>query len=234
MKRTSIILIGFCVLGFWMQSAEAANLQLTRIQLRFENNRATLTVKNRQPDVQAFADILFTGTGLLQGYWQVDGRLIAHVNKHLVPGKKVTLSTPLKPALPTFSEGPHIVMFVVNRPAQPIPFPKALYYVVPGETPNVATVNLTQPLSESEIDPLQTTFQWEGQPKVATYLIEFIDDNPQKPLFSAITEKPEYVLPQPVLKYSFAKNQHYFWRVRSFDASYNVIGESEIRELRLK
>jgi hypothetical protein len=229
-----MIFISLCVLGFWMHSAVAANLQLTRIQLRFENNRATLTVKTRQPDVQAFADIHFTGTGLLKGYWQVDGRLIAHVNKHLVPGKKVTLATPLKPALPTFSEGPHIVMFVVNQPAQPIPFPKALYYVAPGETPNVAAVNLAQPLSGSEFDPLQTTFQWESQPKAVTYLIEFIDDNAQKPLFSAITEKPEYALPQPVLKYYFTKSQTYFWRIKGFDVSHALIGESSVWEFILK
>jgi len=233
-KAIKIFLAGVSGLCLWVQASQAANLQLTRIQLYFENNRATLTVKSRQPNVQAFVDINFSGKGILRGYWQVDGRIITQVNKNLGPGKKVTLATPQKPALPTFSEGPHIVMFVVDQPVQPIAFPKALYYVIPGEAPTVAAIQLTLPQAGSEVDALQTTFQWEAQPKAETYLIEFIDDNARKPLFSAITERPEYGLPQPVLKYYFAKNQTYFWRVKSFDASHNVVGESPVRELRLK
>jgi hypothetical protein len=213
---------------------QAAGLQLTRIQLRFENNRAMITVKSNQADVQAYADILFTGTGLLKGYWQVDGRVISHVDRHVVPGQKLTLTTPLQPALPTFSEGPHIVMLVINQPVQPIAFPKALYYVTPNEEPLAAAVQLTLPQPQALVDSLQAMFKWEDQPRAVCYLIEFIDDNPKKPVFSAITERPEYVLPQTVLKYYFTKNQTYFWCVKGFDSSHNLVGESAIWELRLK
>jgi hypothetical protein len=213
---------------------QAAGLQLTRIQLRFENNRAMITVKSNQADVQAYADILFTGTGLLKGYWQVDGRVISHVDKHVVPGQKLTLATPLQPALPTFSEGPHIVMLVINQPVQPIAFPKALYYVTPNEESFPVAIQLTLPQSEAPVDALQNMFKWEAQPKAVHYLIEFIDDNPKRPLFAAITERPEYVLPQTVLKYYFTKNQTYFWCVKGFDASHTLIGESPVWEFILK
>jgi hypothetical protein len=217
-----------------MQVSQAADLKLTRIQLRFENNRATLTVKSRQPDVTAYADIHFIGQGLLRGYWQVDGRLISQVLTNLGPEKRVTLNTPLNPALPTFSEGPHIVMLVINEPAQAIAFPKALYYVLPGEAPVVSDIDLIQPVSGIEANLLETIFQWETLPKVETYLIEFTDDNPQKPLFAAVTERPEYAVPQAVLKYHFFKKQTYFWRVKGLDSTHNIIAESPMWTFRLK
>ena len=68
----------------------AAEFKITRLQLYFENKKAETTVMRHQP-LKAYADISFVGSGLLQGYWEVDGRIISNVKTHLIYGKNFTI-----------------------------------------------------------------------------------------------------------------------------------------------
>lgn len=82
-----------------------ANLSIKRIELYFENRRADTTVMKDYPNLKAFADITFIGSGLFQGYWQVDSRILSYVNQHLTFGGSVTIQTPKIPPLPTKEMG---------------------------------------------------------------------------------------------------------------------------------
>jgi hypothetical protein len=75
-------------------TAAGAEFKVTRLRLYFENNRPDITVKRNQPSVNAYAEISFVGSGLLQGYWEVDGRIISTVNRNFVYGQSVTIVTP--------------------------------------------------------------------------------------------------------------------------------------------
>lgn len=214
-----------------LASDATAPFSIDRLQLYFENNRAEITVKKNQPGLKAFIDIRFTGSGLLQGYWEVDGRILSYVNKHLVYGRQVTLEYPEIPRpkelqyLPTIDAGTHIVRFVVTKPTYTVPPPEAIYFVTAEEYAK-RPIHLISPKDKTEVDYVPITYRWEGREEVITYLIEFLEEANQKPIFSAYTKKTSYLLPMPVLKGVFSPGKSYLWRVKGFDEDNKIAGES--------
>lgn len=208
-----------------------AEFSINRLQIYFENQRAEITVKKNQPGVKAFIDIRFTGSGLLRGHWEVDGRILSHVNKHLVYGRQVTLEFPDLPRpselqyLPTIDVGTHLVRFVITSPVQTVTPPEAIYFVTAEEYAK-RPIRLLSPANRSEEDYFPVTFRWEGRDQPITYLVEFLDEEREKPIFSAYTKRNSYALPLPVLKSLFSPGKSYFWRVKGFDEDNKMIGES--------
>ncbi len=205
-----------------------AEFRITRLQLYFENKRAEITVKRNQPELKAYADIRFTGSGLLQGFWEVDGRILSNVYRHFVYGRTITIETPDIPPLPTFETGTHRVRLVITDPSQDIPFPEAIYFVTAEEFREMFPINLVHPQDNAEIDYSRVTFKWEGKNQTVTYLIEFLEKGGEKPIFSAYTKKAEYKLPLPVLKSIFVPGMSYLWSVKGFDTNNNITGDSQV------
>ena len=221
------------VVNVTVRTQAGADFRVTRCRLYFENKKGEITVKRRQEALRVYADIRFTGSGLLQGYWQVDNRLLSHVNQHVMPGKSITIETPEDPFLPTFSDGTHVVKFVITSPEQDIVLPKAIYYVTdPAE--KLFSISLEQPDDMTNVLYSETFFKWNTEHEVTSFLIEFIDDNGEKPVFSAFTEEYEYLLPSSVVKYYFSPNKSYFWSVKALDETHEIIGKSPLWEIRLK
>lgn len=217
-----------------VNTAGGADFSITRLRLYFKNNRGELTVKRHHKSLKAYADISFVGIGLLQGYWQVDGRLISHVNRHITPGNGITLETPDTPELPTVSPGTHVVTFVLTKPEQNITLPKAIYYVTPDEAKKIEPIVLIAPANADTVTPSRAEFRWGENKGAEAFLIEFIDDDAERPLFSAFTDQPEYKVPAAVLKYYFSKRKTYFWCIKGFDLDYNIIAKSSVWEFSLK
>jgi hypothetical protein len=206
-------------------SEATAPFSINRLQLYFENHRAEITVKKDQPGLKAFVDIRFAGSGLLQGYWEVDGRILSYVNQHLVYGRQVTLESPDIPSLPTIDSGTHIVRFIITNPTLTVTPPEAIYFVT-AEEYAIKPIRLISPKDKSEVDYSPVTFRWEGRDQPTTYLVEFLEEVGQKPIFSAYTKRTYYVLPLPVLKSAFSPAKTYFWRVKGFDENNKIVGES--------
>ena len=202
-----------------------APFSINRLQLYFENHRAEITVKKDRPGLKAFVDIRFAGSGLLQGYWEVDGRILSYVNQHLVYGRQVTLESPDIPSLPTIDSGTHIVRFIITNPTLTVTPPEAIYFVTAEEYAK-KPIRLISPKDKSEVDYSPVTFRWEGRDQPTTYLVEFLEEVGQKPIFSAYTKRTYYVLPLPVLKSAFSPAKTYFWRVKGFDENNKIVGES--------
>ncbi len=215
--------------------SEAAEFRITRLQLYFENKRAEITIKKDLPSLKAYADIRFTGSGLLKGFWEVDGRILKNVNRHIITSdRSITVETPNAPPLPTFETGTHRVRFVITNPSQDIPFPEAIYFVTAKKFKEIFPVNLIYPNNKSEVDYSPLTFRWETEEKTVTYLIAFFKEDDEKPVFSAYTKKAEYRLPLTVLKGIFAPGRSYFWSVKSFDTDNNKAGESPVYRFTFK
>jgi hypothetical protein len=206
-------------------SDATAPFSINRLQLYFENHRAEITVKKDQPGLKAFVDIRFAGSGLLQGYWEVDGRILSYVNQHLVYGRQVTLESPDIPSLPTIDSGTHIVKFIITNPTLTVTPPEAIYFVT-AEEYAIKPIRLISPKDKSEVDYSPVTFKWEGKNQPITYLVEFLEGVGQKPIFSAYTRRTYYVLPLPVLKSAFSPAKTYFWRVKGFDENNKIVGKS--------
>lgn len=110
----------------------SAGLTVTKLRLYFENKRPETTVKRNEPSPPAYAEVEFSGSGLLEGFWEVDGRLLAKVSLHAVSGKSIVIKTPETPGLPTFDPGTHRVRFVITTPggAQSV---ETVYFVTAEE-----------------------------------------------------------------------------------------------------
>lgn len=205
-----------------------AEFSIHRLQLYFENRRAEITVGRNQPGLKAFADIRFSGSGLLNGYWEVDGRILEYVNQHLVYGTTLTLATPDVPSLPTFAPGTHMVRFVVTAPAEDIPIPQALYFVTSEESGEVRAIELTFPEDQVRIPYDSVLFEWQPMAWANTYLVVFFADSDEKPIFSAYTREGAYRLPSMILSSLFSKDKTFSWQVKGYDAEGNVLGASAV------
>jgi len=206
-----------------------AELRITRMQLYFGNRRAETTVKRNDPSLKAYVDIRFTGAGFLEGYWEVDGRILSHVKKHLVYGRSVTLETPEAPPLPTFDTGTHLLRFVLTRPGD-IPVPEAIYFVTTEEFRKTFSISLISPENHSEIDFTSPAFTWEKTDGVSVYLVEFFEPGKEKPIFSAYTKKNEYTVPERIFVRIFQPGADYRWQVKGYGESDVMSGESPVWE----
>ncbi len=214
----------------FLASDAAASFGVRRIELYFENRRGEITVKRNHRGLKAFADVRFSGSGQLTGYWEVDGRRILDVNTHLSFGTSVTLTTPDAPDLPTFDTGVHVVRFVVTSPATAFALPAALYFVTPAE--EVRRVRITVPKAKAPGDAAGTrAFEWERPAGVDVFLVEFREKPAEKPVFSAFTKGNRYALPAGVGGI-FTPGQTYYWQVKGYDAKDNQVGESPMTAFR--
>ncbi len=213
---------------FYITTEAAAEFDIKRIELYFENRRAEITVPKNYKGLKAFADIKFTGSGLLRGYWEVDGRILSHVNQHITYGKTVTFQTPDIPALPTFETGTHIVRFVITNPSVEIPLPSAIYFVRSEEVKEFLKISLLSPQNNSEFDYASQKFIWENLDGTMIYLVQFFENRDSKPIFSAYTKETYYNLPDFIVKKIFQQGKTYYWRVIGFDEKNNSVGESDL------
>lgn len=215
---------------FTITTAAGASFSITRISLYFDNRRGEITIARNESRLRAFADISFQGTGLLQGYWEADGRILSQVTRYLTYGSVVTLETPRTPPLPTFDTGTHILRFVITSPVPDIGLPQAIYYVTPTDAPPKPVAILPAAPSQGGILSAPFELTWSEINRKAVYLIEFYEDPSMTPLFSAYTKTASYKLPATVLANTFTPGKTYFWKVTGYDAENRIIGESAIRE----
>jgi hypothetical protein len=207
------------------------------MRLYFDNRRAQKTVDQKTPGLQAFADLSIVGSGYLQAYWEVDGRVLTpRINRYVHSGKKVTLASPSQnPASPPFwgeptrcgwSSFPRTTIWTCRGPCTTVT-------AVPGEDPDTDPAD-KPPAAVSLWNGPPLPFAWIEEPSLTTYLIEFVEEGQEDPVFSAYVKQGAYTLPQPVLNHYFSPRRTYQWRVRGFDADNNPAGESVGRNFILK
>ena len=123
---------GYLIKGMLPPAIGSTSLEITRVELYFENHRAEITTERNFPRLKAYALVRSTGSGLLQGYWKVDNQILSQVSQQVTAGQTVILETPEVPPLPTFNPGTHQVRFEITSPSTTIPLPRALYFVTPA------------------------------------------------------------------------------------------------------
>ncbi len=207
-------------------SAEAFSLK--RIELYFENRQKQneVMVPRNFEGLRAYADIYYTGSGILNGYWQVDGLIIERVNRFVSSEGKVTLATPAVPDLPTFSPGYHIVKFIVTHPATSFEVPEVVYWVKGVEEPRRKVLVLLRPLDGMVIPP-DSLFEWEKMASASAYLVSYIRSGDEKACFSAMTRDTSYRIAPSVLALYLCPGGEYLWSVKGYDTENNIIAESD-------
>ncbi len=215
--------------GFLITGRGAADFAPQRIQLYFENRRAEITVPRNQPGLRAYAELIYVGDGLLRGFWEVDGRVLARVERNLDPSGRVLLTTPEQPPLPTYDVGSHRLRFIITSPFSAIDQPTAIYFVTADEYAGGASIRLNAPAANARQIFRPARFDWQPVTGAAAYLLSFRRPGDLEPTFSAYTRKPGYSLPAAVLSRRFDRNGNYQWQVTAFDAENQVIGSSDTR-----
>jgi len=235
MKRSVIALCVLAVLSlFVMRPLYALPLTIKRIELYFENNRPEITVDKDHQKLTAFAKVTFASSGLLEGYWEVDGRILSRVNMHLTKGNTVLIKTPDALQLPTFGPGTHVVKLVITNPlAKALPTPMMLYFVTAqeGGQRSRTTLKTVAPQEGVSLKYEPMIFIWE---KLAnddtTYIIQFYTDPSSTPFFSACTMNTSYELPDSLFRNMFKPGTRYYWKVKG--SSDKEEAESSLKEFR--
>lgn len=216
-------------------SESAASFNVKRVEMYFDNKRAEMTVPKYFPDLKAYADIRYTGSGLLEGYWEVDGRIISRVHQMLTFGTMVTLKTPDIPALPTFDPGSHIIRFVITNQGVGLPTPALIYFVTTEEfKARTKELAVKSPQDGSAIDRKSAAFKWGTFNSASLFLVQYYESIEAKPVFSAYTKKNYYVLPEQVFTNIFSSGKKYYWRVTGYSDKDNIIGESATNSFTVK
>ena len=81
--------------------AEGAGLKIEKMSIYFENDRPEIAVKRNYP-LKTYAEIEYTGDGLLVGHWEVDGEFLANVDMTVSSGYRLLIESPDIPKIPTF------------------------------------------------------------------------------------------------------------------------------------
>jgi len=239
MKSTIVIALALSILSGWYAVVPAlagkagSELKITRIVLHFKDHETRRTVALHQERLQAFADIDYTGSGLFEGCWMVDDKFFADIAQYVTGPGTVRLASPATPGLPAIAEGLHIVALVIQTPEQPFRPTRIGYFVTTDVKSPGRPIALTDPPDSADVDPAAQAFAWEDHPAVKTYLIEFIDDDPGRPVMSAFTEDLRYELPVAVARYKFIPGRTYFWQVKGFSADDKRVSASFPRQFRM-
>jgi hypothetical protein len=202
-----------------------STLVINRLGLRFENDRPEIRVQQDESGLTVYADVQYTGTGLLQGYWEVDGVTWGFVNRHLVFGNVVTLASPDAPGLPTVTPGAHRVRLVLTQPQIPST-PVALYFVGLDEVPTLETLRLLSPPSAAHLPYEEHELRWSALTKAASYQVSFFEAGGTEPIFSALATGTFYVLTERVLRDRFSPGQRYEWQVIALDVAGDTLTRS--------
>ncbi len=211
-----------------------SDLKITRIVLRFDDHEAQRTVARRQEGLQAFADIDFTGSGLFEGCWMVDDKFFADIAQYVTGSGTIRLASPANTRAAHHCGG-----IAYRRPGDPYPCatlssPHHIGYFVTTDVKSLGLpIVLTDPPDSAAVDPAVQAFAWEDNPAVKTYLVEFIDDDPDRPVMSAFTEELHYKLPVAVARYKFIPGRTYFWQVKGFSADHKRVSASFPRQFRM-
>lgn len=226
---------GVARVDFQIISESTADLFIKNIDLYFENRRPEVTIERGHKGLKTFADISYAGTGLFEGYWEVDGRVISRVFQQLSFGGLLKLQTPDIPELPTFDPGTHRIRFVVTRPTQPLLTPVVIYFVnLEHFKPALSTIGILSPQDKASIGYGPQKFEWQRPANAEVFLVQYGDKLESKAIFSAYTRDAFYALPDAALKTNFKAGERYYWKVIGFDDANVIIGESPVQSLIFK
>ena len=213
---------------------DQVNLQLAEITL--DNGKHYKIVPKNSKSIRAVLRMKMRGTGIVSGFWAVDGHPFEFFSEAVNQGVVKEVYTRSIPGLPTIEPGIHTITMTLTRPGNlPVVFPILKYFVLPTE-------NIIETLSppdgfvakEKEIPE----FSWR-EPKGASkyqvafsnYLYPFIGEN-----FDA-----SWIDVGVALKYTpteetwnaIKRNRWTYWKVRAVDTNNNVVAESDIMDIKV-
>lgn len=203
-------------------------LALNRVELVFDNGRGNITVP-LNGIVRAKAFINYTGNGVLNGAWVVDGRVIQQVNRTLTFGTDIVIETEDVPPLPTFDPGRHTVTLQIISPAVSFSIPVMEYYVT--TTPGKTGIMLYAPENGIFLHKDELVFSWNDPAETGFYQV--IVWQGTRSVMNALTRDSAYRPPEAML-WNLTEGKDYTWQVTALDKSGRESGISDKRGFRIR
>lgn len=213
--------------------SDQVNLELAEITL--DNGKYYKVVPKKSKNIRALLKMKMRGTGIVSGYWIVDGQPYQFFNETVYQGQIKTIITPEVPGLPVFDPGMHTVTVQLTRPADEVVFPTLRYFVLPYEN-EIATLTPRDGaiIKEDEV----AEFSWESALGGSYYQIAFADS-----LFPLMRNEetlkwldcPDRFRFTPAVETwsALRRNQWVFWKVRAMDSGRSIVAESGIQEMKI-
>jgi len=176
------------------------------------------------------------GTGIVSGYWVVDGQPFQFFNETVFQGQIKTIFTSDAPALPVFDPGMHTITVQLTRPAgENVVFPTLRYFVLPYENA-IATLAPKDGavIREDEVP----VFSWESALGGSHYQVAFANS-----LFPLLDDAADLkwldcpdrlrFTPDGTTWGSIRRNRWSYWKARATDSLGNVVAASDVQEIKV-
>ena len=212
------------------------SLALEVAEITLDNGKYYQVVPRNSKAIRARLKMKMRGTGIVSGYWIVDGQPSYFFNETAYQGQVKTIPTPEVPGLPTFDPGMHTITLQLTRPALDMAvFPTLRYFVLPYE-------NIIALLGPSDGAVLKedeaASFSWERALGGSRYQIAF--SGSLFPLLRADAdlawrECPDQTryAPDAETWRAIGRDRWTYWKVRAVDGAGVVVAESGIREMKV-
>lgn len=214
--------------------SDQVNLEIAEITL--DNGKYYKVVPKNSKAIRAGLRMKMRGTGIVSGFWVVDGQPSFFFSETVYQGQVKTIFTPEIPGLPVFDPGLHTITLQLTRPEnEQVLFPTLRYFVLPYENV-IATITPKDGavIKEDEV----MAFSWERALGGTRYQIAFSNS-----LFPLLRNDATIKWQECPERYSYTpaaeawgaiqRDQWTYWKVRAIDSVGNIVGESGIQEIKV-
>ncbi len=213
---------------------DEVNLEVAEI--RFDNGKYYKVVSKNSKYIRAVLRMKMRGTGIVSGYWEVDGHPFEFFNEVVSQGQLKEIYTREVPGIPTIDSGIHTLTIRLTRPTDlDVQFPVLKYFVLPYENIVKTLTPVDGFIAKDDEIP---EFSWEATRGANKYQITFSNY-----LYPIMSNAPglKWIDVETTLKYTPGKhtwnnikrNRWTYWKVRALDTFGNVTAESDIQDIKV-
>jgi hypothetical protein len=213
-------------------------LKVEVAEIILDNGKYYKVVPKNSKDIGAILRMKMRGTGIVAGYWLVNGSPFEYFNEVAYQGELKQIPTRAVPGLPTLQPGIQTVTVVLTRPGPEevaLTFPVLKYFVLPYE--NVVTVIGPPEAFVAKEDEIPE-FSWQAAKGGAKYQIAFANSlypilyNTEDLNWINLESARAYT-PTPEVWQGIKRNRWTYWKVRGLDSNYQSVAESDIRDIKV-
>jgi len=214
--------------------SDQVNLEIAEITL--DNGKYYKVVPKNSKNIKAQLKMKMKGTGIVSGYWIVDGQPYQFFNETVYQGQIKSIFTQDIPGLPVFDPGMHTITMQLTRPVtESVIFPTLKYFVLPYEN----IIEILTPRDGSIIKEDEVPgFSWKKVLGGSYYQIAFANSlfpllqNDSGLKWIDCPDRLQYTPDAETWK-SIRRNHWTYWKIRAMDSNKIVLAESDIQDIKV-
>ena len=205
-------------------------------ELTLDNGKSYKVVPKGSRNIQGILRMKMEGTGIVSGYWLVDGHPFEFFDSLSHQGEIKTIQTKALPGLPTIQPGLHTLTVKLTRPKQGMMVFPVLKYVVLPYANTVVLINPVDGFVAKETE--KPEFSWQPVHGASRYQIAFADESQRLLLDTPSlvwldTQERTSTVADEKTWQTILRNRPAYWKVRALDSLGNVLAESMVRKFKI-